>query len=488
MWTVATRNFNNITDEVVMGGYTENYYLPLEIRIPGVGMVRRSQDGGKTWYSFDQYMDWALPPIKVMRNYKSVYFVNQDTGYISCDDGAIIRLDNRGEYKWTTFLNSGTTNSLNHIVFVSRRTGFTAGDNGTILRTTNEGANWVAQNSGTNEDLHYMSFTSPSTGYICGDAGTVLRTSNTGVTWVKQNTNTDNDLHSVFFVNDQTGYLAGSNGTILRTRNAGDNWEKLNTGTAELLKSIYFVNANIGYAVGSKGILLKTENAGDSWTLTPLGTDVTLNSIVFPNADTGFIVGNRSRLLRTLDGGKSWTFNDSSALLRNYNQVFMLDAEYGYATIDGATLQRTYLAFEAFNYPMISYGPIANMWSQRYFGVPGVDQKLYMATEAGLFVLEDLLSVDDKPFPVSFDSRLDAYVRNEQLLTIRYRKINSSTAQALQLSLVNTLGQTVFSLELKDIQSEEITQEIIIPRLPAGAYACRVKEGSSIATKMIIIE
>ena len=75
------------------------------------------------WYALtSEYSNYSL---------YSVYFVNENNGYIVGSDGLIIRTTNSG-LKWTR-QTSGTTNDLMSVFFVNENIGYAAGNDGVIL-------------------------------------------------------------------------------------------------------------------------------------------------------------------------------------------------------------------------------------------------------------------------------------------------------------------------------------------------------------------
>lgn len=112
---------------------------------------------------------------------------------------------------------SGTTNALRSVYFIDDNTGWTVGSNGTILKTSNGGTNWVNLSYLINVFLQGVRFVNQSTGWCVGDSGIIINTTNGGTNWYTQNSGTINELYSVFFINADTGWVVGNNNTILKT-------------------------------------------------------------------------------------------------------------------------------------------------------------------------------------------------------------------------------------------------------------------------------
>lgn len=175
-----------------------------------VGAGSRSGNGGSTWqipsvFGSASSLQWRNP-------LHSVCFVDTLTGY-NCGDLAINKTIDGGR-TWTN-LNKYNGNS---IFFTDQNTGYVAGDNGIIRKTTNGGSSWTIQNTGVTTKLTSIHFTSADTGCAVGIWGAVLGTTNGGLTWVSEHSGwTIYDLRSVFFTDADNGYAVGDNGTILKT-------------------------------------------------------------------------------------------------------------------------------------------------------------------------------------------------------------------------------------------------------------------------------
>jgi hypothetical protein len=75
---------------------------------------------------------------------------------------------------------------LNSVYFCDENTGYIVGRNGTILKTVNGGDNWDELPSGTYYDFRSVYFTDANTGYAVGAAGTILKTTNGGTNFIEE--------------------------------------------------------------------------------------------------------------------------------------------------------------------------------------------------------------------------------------------------------------------------------------------------------------
>jgi len=133
--------------------------------------------------------------------------------------GNIIKTINGGE-NWI-LQNSGTGDNLYSVYFTDNQTGWVVGAYGTIMKTTNGGENWFLQSSGADNWLYSVQFIDNQIGWAVGLWGTIIKTTNGGENWFSQSSGTSITLNSVHFTDNQTGWAVGENGTILKTTNGG---------------------------------------------------------------------------------------------------------------------------------------------------------------------------------------------------------------------------------------------------------------------------
>lgn len=134
------------------------------------------------------------------------------------------------------------------------------------------------------------------------------------------------------------------------------------------------------------------------------------------------------------------------------------------------------------------YGPRGNVWSMRFFGNdddPG-GKKLYMATEAGLFVLENPSHIggdkDDR-----FDNVLKVYQAGDNEITINFDRYYDTKANPLKITIFDIEGRIVHEGVINN--PNDIIQETIYIKNPSsGAYVCRVVEENSYFISKIILK
>lgn len=236
---------------------------------------------------------------------------------------------------------STTYELLRSVSFVDNQTGWVAGDNGAIRKTENGGQSWTVQSAGVNVVFEAVQFIDPDMGWLAGNSGTILKSQDGGQTWIPQSGGVTNHLRSIFFIDQQTGWAVGSSETIIATRNGGSSWMLQNAGSINNLRSVFFVDALNGWAVGDSGKIFHTSDGGNTWTEQNSGTTRILTTIYFVNAHTGWVTGTSGTLLKTIDGGQTWTQQASSTNAGLY-ALYFPDENIGWAAgSDGVIVHST---------------------------------------------------------------------------------------------------------------------------------------------------
>ncbi|MBN1371299.1 MAG: hypothetical protein JW987_05005 [Anaerolineaceae bacterium] len=251
-------------------------------------------------------------------------------------------------YDWT-LISPSVGVGLKSIFFVDQYTGWVTGDDGAIYHTTDGGLTWLPQSSGTTSDLKDMFFTTKNNGWIIGGKNLILRTTDGGTTWVSQTSPVDTYLESIKFANDTYGFIAGchytlsgtypvytftAHGYVLRSADGGDSWSLASRDgiTYRCIKDLHFVSGSLGWLAAeytgsySNGYptyprVFTTSDGGDTWVLQSLPiTTGSINAIAFSDSNTGWIVGGSGRILNTVNGGSLWT-TQVGETLGNYSYV-----------------------------------------------------------------------------------------------------------------------------------------------------------------------
>ncbi|MBM2816740.1 MAG: C-terminal target protein [Ignavibacteria bacterium] len=480
MWAVSCRKYGN-DDEVFIGGYTEAYASLYAIA--GVGIVRRSLDGGKTWYSYDDNIDWLIEKPLENRNFTAIHFPDYDNGFVVGDNGASVFCQDAGS-AFMYFIPE-LSFSANSVHFFDSDTGFVCGVDGKIQKSTDRGKSWIGQSSGIKRNLNCIRLIDSLSVFACGENGTLISTTNGGKIWTTSNSQTNYNLQSIAVSPNKEIYICGEGGTILKSTDRGASWKTLTTSTTTALKSIYFFNNSSGYACGENGTIIKTNNAGADWINLSSGVPLDLHGICFPDSLIGYAVGDSLTVIKTTNGGSSWalvTVQTNTDL----KAVQFVNSERGFAIGDKLTIIRT--TNGGVEWEMMyrgGGGSRPNVWSLRYTGNPEIGETLYMTTEAGLFVLDKPSDVEERNSSISENGLLEAYFVHGAYLKLSYKKLLPLDEYPLIFRMVDLLGNIVFETKIFD-NERLVSKPLFVQDLPPGFYICQMLEGPNSSTLKII--
>ncbi len=226
-------------------------------------------NGGNTW---EFQTSWGSN----FGSIKQVFFLNENLGWrvgYNSPDGRLWRTTN-GLSDWSYY------SSLEHnpysVYFIDENIGWISCANGIILNTTDGGEIWNEIVTGRDESLQSIFFLNSSNGWAAGHNdmnGIIIRTKDGGESWTQANHPTIRSLYCIQFINNNTGWACGSMiedaeeiGVILYTSDGGDNWSvQYLSDKLSAIYELFFINNKIGWAVGYDGIILKTTNAGGTY-------------------------------------------------------------------------------------------------------------------------------------------------------------------------------------------------------------------------------
>jgi photosystem II stability/assembly factor-like uncharacterized protein len=160
------------TSQAIPSGYyhpNSFYSTSTEVCYLAGGYVLKTTNGGTTWniLTTASNSDWS-----------GVYFTSSTNGIIvggKTSEGSIDRTTDGGT-SWSTVYTN--TKFLTSVYFVDENTGYVVGEDGIILRTTTGGATWDSLTSPMTQLLNWVHFPSPNVGYAVGVNGTILRYDN----------------------------------------------------------------------------------------------------------------------------------------------------------------------------------------------------------------------------------------------------------------------------------------------------------------------
>ncbi len=279
----------------------------------------------------------------------------------------------------------------------------------------------------------------------------VMRSTDGGGSWKRVLTDTLN--RRIWFVSEAivddphaTNILYAARGTVAndvyRSTNCGETWKVMGTVPMTVTTKLHTIairsdSSNILFAGCQSGIIVRSDDSGKSWRAVPVNNrfdlytaDAEIPKITFskrtPNlgyaivtiSDAEHIVGNGGTL-RTTDGGATWNriaHADTSLWAVEFQPVGDREDVWvgGFRTftlptlIKGDSIVRrstdngeTWLNYDDVPWIPDEFGTTtANVWVIKYDTLSG---RLYLCTEAGLFVLEEPVSVASRGDDMGLD-------------------------------------------------------------------------------------
>jgi photosystem II stability/assembly factor-like uncharacterized protein len=263
------------------------------------GTLLSTSDGGRTWIK---------RKTKTGDTFRDVYFSDAENGWILCDRGAydkespsyLIRTTNGGK-DWRTINFSEGRDRMIRFFFTSDRVVFSIGEGGVILQMQGDGKPWKRSLLPVRYLMLDGHFINASKGFLVGGGGTMLATTDGGSNWSEPKfaeSKKRTKLNSLYFADQKTGWAAGNQGLIYSTNDGGNLWREQTTGVSSDLFDIAFTDSMVGFAVGDNGIVLRTTTAGAKWTVERTSTRHKLERVLI-HGTRGFAIGYGGTILTT---------------------------------------------------------------------------------------------------------------------------------------------------------------------------------------------
>ncbi len=243
--------------------------------------------------------------------------------------------------------NSGTTENLRNVFFIDENTGWVSGDDGVILKTTDSGETWVKKESGTTDQITSIHFSNNDFGWaIIKSPEKIIISTDGGEIWTDRSVPIS-FLEDAYFIDSQSGWAVGGGDaankySLLKTTDGGINWIGQDSSSAYFYK-IQFVSSHTAFISGTFplqniGEILKTSDDGTTWESNVLSDYSQITSLYFIDENTGWVTGNKdinnvARFLvsKTTDGGK--TFNTQKTFSDQYTEsIYFVSSTHGWVT------------------------------------------------------------------------------------------------------------------------------------------------------------
>lgn len=477
IWALSVKSRGD-KDEIFIGGYTEDFWTLDTNLVPGVGIVRISTDGGETWLNFDERIDWVLYDLGANSDLYTIQAVG-DTVFAAGDNG-IFRISlNSGQQFSNQVIDY--KNHLRGMHFLNGKNGYLCGFDGLLLRTTNGGFAWSKINLPTNNNLYGVAFLDSLNGIVVGEKSTLFRTTDGGKTWLDLGIDYSCDFFGIKILNNIIAAY-GSKGTIFISTDKGETWTKINTNLTETITGVEYLSNGDVFAVTDQGNLYYSSNL-QPFELKLSDPTLRFTYVKFVDNSVGFITTNKSYFYQTTDGGRNWE-KIRTITLRGMNHIAS-KGDTVYFCGKYAVIIRSTDKGKEWSVRTGGSGPRANVWRAYYYENQGKEQ-LFMATEAGLFVLDYPLSSSDLVRGNDDDFKVFV-LPGKQSLYISY-KVAAPNSNELVVNVYNVLGQKIASGILYS-DGKQVQDFFRLPMpLLSGVYFIQIQEGNQSRIRKFVVD
>lgn len=314
---IRSANSGTIFSKINLGATITRSIKDLAFK-PGLGLVSAIGQDGYLINSINSGATWIQKFAGIRNDFTSVDFKNQNTGFISGQNGAVLLTSNGG----VTITNRPLPEPIliHAIDFWNTSFGYASSSSGKVYRTGNSGVSWLPVSLPVDKTLSGFYLFAPSVLYAAGNGGYLTRSFDSGMTWDQMViSNTSENLRDVTFFDFVTGFAIGENGQISWSA-GGNEWQNIPKVTTKDLNGLAKLDTTRALIVGDAGIILKTEDKAKTWRVIPSGTTKNLNSIDFFGESIGLIAGDEGLAMVTLDGGETW-IQTATGTLRDLSAV-----------------------------------------------------------------------------------------------------------------------------------------------------------------------
>lgn len=292
--------------------------------------------------------EWAKRESRTLSWLRTVYFVNEKTGWIGGSNGTLLETTDGGE-NWNR-LREFTSDTIRQVYFTDENKGWVlcerdvyspgADSPSYLMKTADGGVKWerVDFTGGKRERITKIFFSKNGLGIAIGEAGALFVLQADEKTWKKQAAPIRYLLLDGAFTDEYHGAVVGAGGSILFTADAAMTWNPATVFGSPQTKfnSVFFINQRNGWTVGAGGKIFQTVSGGRTWREQKSGVSVDLTDIFFTDTAEGWAVGNNGLILHTTTGGNVWKLKESKVRHR-LEKIFFVGRK-GFAVGFGGTI------------------------------------------------------------------------------------------------------------------------------------------------------
>lgn len=476
-WGVASRTLENGDEEVFVGGYSADPSIIDSLGVPGDKIVRGTFDSGKTWWVFDNEVSW-VDPAPILKSVKIHRGMMITTG----SKGSVAQSPEKDGKDIQFYAFPNRVSDLNDAVNLKEDAFLMCSNDGTLWENNNENGIYNKIKTDYSENLNSIVQLDDYLFYCVGDNGLVLKSHNNIKTWKKEeDIKTREKLNQVVYKNDRL-FVCGNNGTLLVKDLIKNTWTEKKIADEDLL-SIDVTGDGLAAVSGTNGAVYVSKDAGENWTKKDMQYAGTLFGVTCNKDKQILCVGKRSLMMYSKDAGDSWHAMRYPKHQDFYSADF-IDDSTAVCCGTSRTVFKVLLDSGFANTMLSDYGPIGNVWSLRYFG-PKYKEKLYMATEAGLFVFNGLKSTVESIGGSTPNDNLNLKQKNNELY-VTYRRHYENSRNPLKMRLIATDGRVLYTKEYPADMFENIIDQFDLSPYTNGAYIIEYIEKDKKTSKKFI--
>jgi len=404
---------------------------------------------------------------------------------------------------------SPTSLILTEVNFINNNTGWIAGDSGAVFRTTNQGLNWTKQSTYVDNYILSIFFINENTGWalswdVFPDSGSffgtiILRTTNGGDNWDRSMFPDSNRfLKSVYFLDQMNGFAGGAPGGVFKTSDGGINWALTETDSASTfilpVENFKFFDSQTGYACGGfrdlAGSMWKTTNGGNLWKISIVGPEP-LNDLYINNSNKLIAVGGDfeygSSYVKTTNSGDNWIYDtlgifgvSSSIDFRNKSEAWISVGQKFVYSLDTGNSWRSVFTPDSIRIEDICFTDTSHGWAVgyngyvlKYYNPSSVINNHIQSANPNTFVLE-------QNYPNPFNPK--TIIRYQ---ITEYNNVTLKVFDALGKEVVTLIEEKQnagnYSVEFDARMNQQGTD------LPSGVYFYKLETDKFVQTKTMIL-
>lgn len=321
------------------------------------GTIVHTSNGGAGWVLQNSGIDYYT--------IDDIFFIDRSTGWALCNDflfsGTIVLRTTNGGNTWTNYRYPDTTKVFNVVYFLNQQTGFLTGFSGVFYKTTNAGSNWFATYLDTSYcPLLYqlqktkLYFINDNTGFACGGQidiqGMVWKTTDAGLSW-KTHCVSAEPLYDIKAVTSSkiiaTGgdFEYGMNMTV--SYDAGSTWDTEVTGLFGRGRSVAYRTPNelwipLDFSQNF-AVSLDSGRFGSPWQEIRAEDSTGVVAVVFLSPTIGWAFGTKGNILKYNPSVIGISSNEqlpgAFTLAQNYPNPFNPQTTIGYTINTGGIVK-----------------------------------------------------------------------------------------------------------------------------------------------------